>query len=91
MEIILIAITMLLYAYLGYKLKKNPLKWAFIGFGVLLSIPLVCSPFLLINVNPSSMLLFWTMVNISSFVVGLWLAVYIAYKNNLIIKRMSGL
>ncbi len=88
--LLLVAI-MLLYAYLGNKLHKNPLKWAFMGLGIVISVPLICSPFLLIHFNPASKIVFWSLVNFSGVLIGAVIAAYIAYKNNLIFKRTPGL
>lgn len=52
------------YAHLGYKLKRNPVAWGFIGLGVLISLPLAGSPFLLLTNSPDTNLVYWTTVNL---------------------------
>ncbi|TFF37962.1 hypothetical protein E2R66_10270 [Mucilaginibacter psychrotolerans] len=80
-------IVFLVYAYLGYKLKRKPIAWGFIGLGVLISLPLVGTPFLLITNSPDANLVYWTTVNMLSIIITIAVAIYIAYRNKLIFSN----
>lgn len=84
---IIAIIIFLVYAHLGYKLKRNPVAWGFIGLGVLISLPLVGSPFLLITNPPDANLVYWTSVNLLSIIFTIAVATYIAYRNKLIFNK----
>jgi hypothetical protein len=82
MGIIPIAI-ILIYGYLGHRLKKNPIIWGFIGLGLLISIPLLMGPLLFFFHNPSTSLIFWTLIILTSILFTLTVAFVVAYKNKL--------
>lgn len=78
-------IIMALYAWLGFKLHKNPFLWAFIGFGTAITLPLICTPFLIIlKLEPDEALVFWTFTNCFSVIFSLFIAFIIASKRGLL-------
>jgi len=86
LQIILLALTCLLYAWLGYKLQNNPLLWGIMGLGIMLSIPLVCTPFILLFFDPPTALILWVTVFIVSFLISLAIAAIIACRDGLFAK-----
>lgn len=84
--IFLIIIVFILYSYLGYRLNKNFIAWGFIGLGILASIPLVTSPFLLIINFSINGLVYWTTISVCSIIFTFLAALLIAYRYKLFLK-----
>jgi hypothetical protein len=82
-------VAFLVYSHLGYKLKRNPVALGFIGLGVLISLPLVGSPFLLVTNSPDTNLIYWTTVSLLGIIFTIAVAIYIAYRNKLIFNKTN--
>jgi hypothetical protein len=88
--VFIVLVIFLVYAYLGSKLKKNPLVWGFIGLGVSTSIPIVTSPLLVLVKQPSTGLTLWTAICLAGIIFSFVMAAFVAHKNRLIFKKNIG-
>ncbi|HVV55634.1 MAG TPA: hypothetical protein VHC47_09935 [Mucilaginibacter sp.] len=87
MGILLLISIVILYGYLGYRLKKNFVLWGLMGLGIFIGPVLLVMMTNFIFPNRLGMLHFWPLAMVAGPLFSLIIAGIIAYRNNDVFKR----
>ena|ERR1700739_608540 len=87
MGILFLIAIVILYGFLGYRLKKNFILWGFMGLGILIGPVLLVMLANLIFPDRLPMPSFWPLASLAGPLFSLAIAGIIAYRNNAAFKR----
>lgn len=81
MSILITAVIVLFYGFVGIRLGQNPIKWSIIGLLTLVSILLSGLVVISFIDNPQLNMNLWIIAYIASWIISMSIALYILLKN----------